>query len=66
LSGNNSLNRRRLLPDINSSNRTRREFAERTAINTPIQGTAADIIKLAMIKEDQELKKLEFNAMMLL
>ena len=44
------LNRRRYLPDIHSDNRQVREFAERNAINTPIQGTAADLIKVAMIK----------------
>jgi DNA polymerase-1 len=60
------LHRRRFLPDINSSNRTRREFAERTAINTPIQGTAADIIKLAMIKASAALKKKGAGARMLL
>jgi len=43
------LHRRRYLPDIKSKSRQAREFAERTAINTPIQGTAADLIKLAMI-----------------
>lgn len=44
------LGRRRLLPDINSRNATLRSFAERTAVNTPIQGTAADIMKLAMVR----------------
>jgi DNA polymerase-1 len=43
-------NRRRYLPEINSSNRAVRQFAERTAINTPIQGTAADLVKIAMIR----------------
>ena len=43
------LGRRRFLPDIHSDHRQRREFAERIAINTPIQGTAADLIKVAMI-----------------
>jgi DNA polymerase-1 len=41
--------RRRFLPDINASNFSLRSFAERTAMNTPIQGTAADIIKKAMV-----------------
>jgi DNA polymerase-1 len=44
------LGRRRFLPEIHSDNRQRREFAERIAINTPIQGTAADLIKVAMIR----------------
>jgi DNA polymerase-1 len=49
-------NRRRYLPEINDSNRNVRQFAERTAINTPIQGTAADIIKVAMLKIHKALK----------
>jgi len=48
--------RRRFLPDMKSSDRQRREFAERTAVNTPMQGTAADIIKKAMIEIDKQLK----------
>jgi DNA polymerase I len=51
------LGRKRWLPDINSSNFTVRGFAERNAINTPIQGTAADMIKLAMIKVHHAIKK---------
>ena len=50
------LNRRRYLPEINSSNFNLRSFAERTAMNTPIQGSAADIIKKAMIDMDARLK----------
>jgi len=60
------LGRRRQLPEINSSNRTRREFAERTAINTPIQGTAADIIKLAMLRVHEELTACQCKARLLL
>ena len=60
------LGRRRTLPDINHSNRTRREFAERTAINTPIQGTAADIIKLAMLQVERELRRQRLDAKMIL
>lgn len=60
------LGRRRPLPDINSSNRVQREFAERTAINTPIQGTAADIIKLAMLRIHRELMQSGLRSRMLL
>ncbi len=60
------LGRIRLLPDINSPNRIVREFAERTAINTPIQGTAADLIKLAMIHVDAAFRKSGLNSVMLL
>ena len=47
--------RRRYLPQIHSSNRQLREFAERTSINTPIQGSAADMIKMAMIDIHQRI-----------
>ena len=50
------MGRRRYLPDINSKNGTVRAFAERNAVNAPIQGTAADIMKLAMIRVWQRLK----------
>ena len=58
--------RRRYLPDINSSNYNLRSFAERTAINTPIQGSAADIIKIAMIQMQKRLKEEKMAATMLL
>lgn len=60
------LGRRRDLPDINSPNKNLREFAERTALNTPIQGTAADIIKLATIKVHQNLTARGLGAHILL
>lgn len=60
------LNRRRYLPDITSSNFNLRSFAERTAMNTPIQGTAADIIKKAMIDMDERLRAENLQARMLL
>lgn len=60
------LGRIRPLPDIASSNRTVRQFAERTAINTPLQGTAADLIKVAMIQVDRAMREKGFEANMLL
>lgn len=60
------LGRRRRLPDINSSNKMQRESAERTAMNTPIQGTAADIIKMATINVDKQLKDLNLQGKLIL
>lgn len=60
------LHRRRYLPDIKASNYNIRSFAERTAINTPIQGTAADIIKLAMVQLTSRLQSEGLASRMLL
>ncbi len=60
------MKRRRYLRDINSKNHTVRSQAERNAINSPIQGSAADLIKIAMIKVQQALKKGKFKSKMLL
>jgi DNA polymerase-1 len=60
------MGRRRWLPDIRSSNRTAREFAERTAVNTPLQGTAADLIKVAMERIHNAFRKERLEAKMLL
>ena len=56
----------RPIPDINSKNATQRGFAERTAVNTPLQGTAADLIKLAMIRIDDEITKRKLKSRMTL
>jgi len=60
------LGRIRLIPDINSLNSNVRSFAERIAVNTPIQGTAADLIKLAMIRMDADFSEKGFQAAMLM
>jgi len=60
------LNRRRYIPEIDSPNKSIREFAERTAVNTPVQGSAADLIKVAMIDIDSELAEKKLSAMMIL
>jgi len=60
------LGRRRYLPDLTSDNRQRREMAERMALNAPIQGSAADIIKVAMLKVDRALKETSLHSRMLL
>jgi DNA polymerase-1 len=58
--------RTRPIPDITSKNANMRGFAERTAVNTPLQGTAADLIKLAMIQIDEELRARKLKSRMLL
>jgi DNA polymerase-1 len=58
--------RLRPIPDIESRNPNQRGFAERTAINTPLQGTAADLIKLAMISIDRQLAERDFKTRMVL
>ncbi len=60
------LNRRRFIPEINSQNQSARQFAERTAVNTPIQGSAADIIKLAMIKVHDKIMSVGIDAFLIL
>ncbi|MGV9263529.1 DNA polymerase I [Kitasatospora sp. NPDC003701] len=60
------LGRRRYLPDLNSDNRQRREMAERMALNAPIQGSAADIVKIAMLRVDEALTAAGLTSRMLL
>lgn len=60
------LNRRRYLPDLHNRNRNIRAFAERTAMNTPIQGSAADIIKLAMVNIATRLREKELRTVLVL
>ncbi|MBM9622192.1 DNA polymerase I [Streptomyces zhihengii] len=60
------LGRRRYLPDLNSDNRQRREAAERMALNAPIQGTAADIVKVAMLQVDRALTEAKLQSRLLL
>ncbi|MEW4383975.1 DNA polymerase I [Staphylococcus epidermidis] len=60
------LHRRRYIPDITSRNFNLRSFAERTAMNTPIQGSAADIMKLAMVKFSEKIKETKYHAKLLL
>jgi len=60
------LGRRRYLPDLTSDNRQRRDMAERMALNAPIQGSAADIIKVAMLNVDQALRAAKLRSRMLL
>lgn len=60
------LGRRRYLPDLSSDNRQRREVAERMALNAPIQGSAADIIKVAMLNVSRAMKREELQSRLLL
>ncbi len=60
------MNRRRYLPEIKNANNNIRQLAQRQAINTPVQGSAADLMKLAMINIDAELKKKKLNSKMII
>ncbi len=60
------LGRRRPIPDMKSRNPSARSFAERTAVNTPLQGTAADLIKVAMIRIARLLEEEKLQSRMLL
>ena len=60
------LDRRRYLPDLTSTNRQRQQMAERMALNAPIQGSAADIIKVAMLGVDRALRDEELASRLLL
>ncbi len=60
------MGRRRYLPDLTSDNRQRREMAERMALNAPIQGSAADLIKVAMLNAAREMRAAGMRSQMLL
>jgi DNA polymerase-1 len=60
------MNRKRFLPDINAKNQQVRKFAERTAINAPIQGTAADLIKIAMLNIHRRLQAESLKSRMIM
>jgi DNA polymerase-1 len=60
------LGRRRYIPDINSKNQAIRQFAQRQAVNAPIQGSASDLIKIAMVNIDQEINKNKFLAKLII
>jgi len=60
------LNRRRYIPEISSSNAQVRQFAERMAVNTPIQGTAADLIKVAMLNISSRIQEKKFSSSMIM
>ena len=62
----NLFGRKRPIPDLRSKNPNLRGFAERTAVNTPLQGTAADLIKIAMLRLDREIRGRGLEAKMLL
>src|SRR5690625_4988329 len=60
------MGRRRYLPDLTSDNRQRRDMAERMALNAPIQGSAADIIKVARVEVDRALREQELHSRLLI